>query len=221
MAFATQTQRELADALFTLGAIQFGAFRLKLHETQPDAPLSPLFLNLRTPENPKPGPLLPEVVEWIASEMYALMRHNACSFAYIAGVPRAGDPFADALCRHIGMPKASCLLLEKSEGPDGRKVSGMRSKKFETDQPVLLVDDLITGASSKQEAIETLRGVNLHVHDVVVLVDREQGGREQLKRSGQRLHAVFRVMELLDFYVAAGYVKASKRDEVRSYLSAN
>ena len=32
---------------FRAGAIQFGAFRLKLHEDRPDAPLSPLYINLR------------------------------------------------------------------------------------------------------------------------------------------------------------------------------
>ncbi len=43
----TETQKELADALFNIGAIKFGAFRLKLHEKNPTAPLSPIYVNLR------------------------------------------------------------------------------------------------------------------------------------------------------------------------------
>src|SRR5260370_16747363 len=43
----TEHQRAFADALLACGAAKFGAFRLKLHEAQPDAPLSPIYLDLR------------------------------------------------------------------------------------------------------------------------------------------------------------------------------
>ena len=43
----TATQRAFADALLACGAVKFGAFRLKLHEREPDAPLSPIYVDLR------------------------------------------------------------------------------------------------------------------------------------------------------------------------------
>ena len=43
----TPKQRAFADGLLASGAVKFGAFRLKLHETQPDAPLSPMYVDLR------------------------------------------------------------------------------------------------------------------------------------------------------------------------------
>ncbi len=43
----TATQRAFADALLECGAVKFGAFRLKLHEREPDAPLSPIYVDLR------------------------------------------------------------------------------------------------------------------------------------------------------------------------------
>ena len=48
MSDLTETQRAFADALLATGAVKFGAFRLKLHEKQPDAPLSPIYVDLRT-----------------------------------------------------------------------------------------------------------------------------------------------------------------------------
>ena len=60
----------LADELFDLGAIQFGNFKLKLHEKNPNAPLSPIYLNLRTPDNPKPGNLTLKIVAQIGRLMY-------------------------------------------------------------------------------------------------------------------------------------------------------
>ena len=76
-----ENQRQLAQALLEVGAILTAesdhplvitrdgsdgperGFRLKLHEKTPLAPLSPIYLNLRTPDNPKPGPLTLEIVE--------------------------------------------------------------------------------------------------------------------------------------------------------------
>jgi hypothetical protein len=54
---STKLQR-LAKAIFDLGAVQFGKFHLKLHETHPKTPLPPIYFNLRISDNPKTG-LLP------------------------------------------------------------------------------------------------------------------------------------------------------------------
>ena len=43
---SAERQRGFADALLGCKA-KFGAFRLKLHETLPEAPLSPIYLDLR------------------------------------------------------------------------------------------------------------------------------------------------------------------------------
>jgi hypothetical protein len=43
----TMAQERLALALFDVGAIKFGDFRLRLHEENPDAPLSPVYLDLK------------------------------------------------------------------------------------------------------------------------------------------------------------------------------
>lgn len=61
----TQAEEDLALKLFDIGAVQFGEFKLKLHEKNPDAPLSPIFFNFRTPDNPKPGPLTDEVLDLV------------------------------------------------------------------------------------------------------------------------------------------------------------
>ena len=45
--WSTGILQQVADTLFDLGVIKFGAFRLKLHEKNPDAPLSPIYVNLR------------------------------------------------------------------------------------------------------------------------------------------------------------------------------
>jgi len=60
---------------------------------------------------------------------------------------------------------------------------------FRIGDVALVVDDLITRGDSKLEAIAPLEEAGLSVHDVVVLIDREQGGADDLSRRGYKLHA--------------------------------
>jgi uridine monophosphate synthetase len=56
------------------------------------------------------------------------------------------------------------------------------------------------------------------VRDVVVLIDREEGGREELEEAGYRLHAVLTLSEMLELLVDAGRISSEQRHEVLSIL---
>lgn len=193
-------------------------FILKLHENNPHAPLSPFFLNLRMPDNPKPGPLTPEIVELAARCMRNVQGNKGLTFDAIAGVPRAGDPFAKELARLYGGMNIVPLEKRYREGkrfvtlPDNYCLP----KKI---RKVLVVDDLVVRADSKREAILALRSTGLGVKDVIVLVDREQGGREELAALDCTLHSVFTISELLDLYVDAGKMTSHLRTDIHTYLN--
>lgn len=212
----------VADRLFEVGAIKFGAFRLKLHETQPDAPLSPIYLNLRTPDNPKPGPLTPELVGEIADLLYGLIHlTEGLDFRYVAGIPNAGEPLADALMQRLGSwSDVSQIRLYKEETADLRRIAGVLEGDWDLPGKVLLVDDLITQADSKLEAVSVLEEVDMEVRDLLVLVDREQGGSEWLSfEEGIRVIAAFTLTQLLDHYIETGKIEREKADEVKRYVA--
>jgi len=212
----TEGQEQLALGLYDLGAIKFGAFRLKLHEKNPNAPLSPIYITLRTPENG--GPLTLEAVETIGQELFAVAEKAPIEFDLVASIPRAGEPFAEVVSRLSGKPLLK--LGKKAEG-DRRKIDSVVSGDYRSGQRVLLIDDLITQADTKKEAIGVCEEAELVVADVVVLVDREQGGSEQLKEAGYDLYATFPLSALLDYYVRVGRIDQAKRDEVMVYIAAN
>ena len=83
---------------------------------------------------------------------------------------------------------------------------------------VLLVDDLVTQADSKLEAIRGLEGQGLIVRDVVVLVDREQGGIRQLARVGYRCHAALKLSDILSFYLESRKITKEDFDRSTAYL---
>lgn len=206
---------QLADRLFERGAIKFGAFKLKLHEKKPDAPLSPIYITLRKPPD---GPLTDEDIEAIGQELFAIVQKRKILFDLVAGIPRAGEPLAEVVSRFSGRPLIK--LGKKIEGGT-RKIDSVVGGEYQPGQLVLLVDDLITQADTKKEAIEVCENVQLVVAGVVVLVDREQGGTEELGKAGYILHAAFPLSVLLDYYVRVGRIDQAKRNEVMAYVAAN
>jgi len=86
---------------------------------------------------------------------------------------------------------------------------------------VLVLDDLVTEADTKLEAIAALEEAGLRVSALIVLLDREQGGSEELARRGYALHSIFTLSGLLYFYLQEGVLGLSKYDEVKAYLEAS
>ncbi len=214
----TGKQAQLADLLFQLEAIKFGAFKLKLHEKHPDAPLSPIYLNLRTDQHPKsPGPLTEEAMNLIGDLFAEVPGIVADCFA---DIPEAGAPFGDQWQRID--QTMNRLTLHKEELADGkRRITDQVDGVYFQGQVCLVIDELITHADSKLEAIRALEEVGLVVRVVLVLVDRCQGGRLQLANAGYELKSVFTLDQLLDHFVDRGFIDSAKAHEVQQYLAAN
>ena len=193
-------------------------FKLKLHEKQPNAPLSPIYLNLRTPDNPKPGPLTPEIVADCATLMRQLVFLDKLDC--VCGLPNAGDPLAHAyLCieRSAGKP-VTLLRLDKEQRGEQRRIVGPPRGQFQPGAWVAVVDDLITKADSKLEGITALEQAGLKIANVLVIVDRQQGGAEMLKNRGYKLHALFTLEQLLEIYHERELISAALHEDILKYL---
>lgn len=206
----TQEEEDLAIGLFDIGAIKFGAFRLKLHEMHPEAPLSPYYVDLRV------LPRYPFVLRQVV-RVYNELVQDAQKFDACLGIPDAGNPLATAFALETGTPQ---IYLRKEEKV-GHGLGGSFMTPFIAGEQVLLIDDLVTGADSKLEAIAILENVGLKVSDVVVLVDREQGGKAQLAQKGYKLHSAFTFSQLLEFYHRVGKMDTDKYAEAQNYLAAS
>lgn len=214
-------KESIATRLFEVGAIKFGAFKLKLHETKPDAPLSPFYLNLRTPDNPKPGPLTPDLVNDIAIEMLRLTDHLKKTYTYIQGLPNAGIPFELAMRQILlfeGIDIPDVRLLVKTQDGDRRKIDGVVDETVSRGATVLLADDLVTEADSKIEAVKALLKNNLFGNYTVVCVDREQGGTQALALLGHEVFSVFRVTDLFGYYLRRGLISQEQHDTSVAYI---
>jgi uridine monophosphate synthetase len=195
----------LALQLLDKGAVKFGAFRLKLHDKNPNAPPSPIYVDLRILRS------LPDVMD-SAVEVYESLA-NGLKFDLLADVPRAATPIVAILSHKSRVPMVSPRMDEKEHGIR-RHIDGL----FEHGQRVLVIDDLITLADSKLAAITILEENGLKVTDVLVLIDREQGGVEALSRRGISCHCAFKLKSLLDFYLEEKRITTEQYERTVGYL---
>lgn len=196
---------KLAGQLLNIGAIKFGNFRLKLHEKNPDAPLSPIYIDLRLLRS------FPEVIDSAVDVYRNLSNHFV--FDVYADVPTAATPMVAILSHVTRIPMISPRKGEKKYGTTA-PIDGI----FAPGQRVLLVDDLITNAGSKLETISVLEDNRLIVSGVVVLIDREQGGGPELEKKGYACRAAFRLTELLEFYSNTGLISQEDYRRTMDYL---
>ncbi len=218
-------RKDIALMLNTKKAVEFGAFKLKLHEKFPDAPLSPFCINMRNKDNPtKPGPLENKDYELIARCLLEVIKESKFVFDAIAGIPRAADPIVDALEKLIdwmpGMDQGDfrIIKLAKEETDGKRKIIPMHGFEYRRGERVLLVDDLVTKADTKLEAIRAVESQGAKVVGLVVLVDRQQGGSEEIKKAGYKVKSAFTICELLDFYVEEKLIDTGKWQEAIRYI---
>jgi uridine monophosphate synthetase len=112
------------------------------------------------------------------------------------------------------------IRLKKETDADGvRKISEILDDGgCINGDKVVVIDDLVTEAGSKLETIRVLRGEGLYVKDLVVIVDREQGGKDELKKLGYSLYSLMTLTELLNFGVQNGKMSEEQYQVIMTYL---
>ena len=85
----------------------------------------------------------------------------------------------------------------------------------------LVVEDVVTSGGSVLETCHALQTVRVGVAHAVVLLDREQGGRENLQREGVELTSVLTMTQLLRHLQNAGKIQPETTTMVKKFLSEN
>ena len=192
----------LVQRLFEIGTIRFGEFTLK------SGIKSPFYIDLRVVI------CYPDVLRRIGVLMAAEV--SRCVGDRIAGIPYAGLPLAVSASLAGNLPLIYPRKEEKSYGTK-RRIEGI----FKAGDRVVLIDDIITDGGSKFEAIEVLEEAGLVVKDLVILIDREQGGRELLASKGYALHTILTISQCFDEWERTGAVDAASIAQSREFIEAS
>ena len=176
-----EMKTELGKILNRIGALKFGAFKLTSGE------VSPYYMDLRI------VPSFPDAFRRICDLYVKLIITDvgADGFDRIAGIPTAGISFASIVAYHLKKPFVYVRTAERQHGR-GRRVEGI----LLPGDRVLLMDDLITKGGSILKAGEAVRAEGGVVTDVVVLMNREESGQDNLAKDGMKLHYLLTISEL-------------------------
>ncbi len=196
----------LIISLHDIGCVKFGQFKLK------SGLISPIYIDLR---------LLvthPAVLKQAAQAMASLLSssQSPINFDRLAAIPYAGLPIGVAVALETGLP----LIYPRKEAKEygtAKQIEG----EYKAGETALLVDDLITKGTAKIEALKPLMDEGLIVRDILVLIDREQGGAAELAARGVALHAVFTLSDMLTALVAVDRLTSAQRDDVLAWVRAN
>ena len=194
--------RELVLKLLSIGAFKFGEFTLK------SGVVSPVYVDLRVIVSH------PQVLSAVADALINVTRdvehHTLC------GVPYTALPFATLMGFKTNKPM---LMKRKQVKKYGTK------KMIEGDvvpgQKCMIVEDLVTSGLSVFETVQPLEEAGLVVEDVVVLLDRTQGGRANVEGRGKRLHSVMTLPQVLHVLHEAGSVDGETVASVHRFLADN
>jgi orotate phosphoribosyltransferase len=172
---------ELAKILHKIDALKFGVFKLT------SGKISPYYIDLRiVPSFPD---AFRQICDFYGESIVSQVGLN--NFDRIAGVPIAGIPFASQIAYNLGKP---FLYVRKGVRLHGRqrRVEGI----LVSGDHVLLIDDLVTTGLTLKKAAKAVTAEGGIAKEAVALLDREEGGKENLAKNGIQLHALLKISEV-------------------------
>jgi len=171
---------DISEALEECGALQFGDFVLA------SGAKSNYYIDI------KKASTNPQVLYLISQLMAERMQVENLRPDRIAGVVLGSIPIAAALSMATGIPYVMVRKEKKDHGTQ-KLIEG----DLNPEENVLVIEDVITTAGSSMAAIKTLRENGANVTDLMSVIDREGGGRENLAKMNVILHSLVKGSEIV------------------------
>ncbi|MCK4933766.1 hypothetical protein KAS06_03760 [Candidatus Bathyarchaeota archaeon] len=195
----------IAHALYHSKSLKFGSFRIKsgIH--------SPYYIDLT----------------WLLSspQDFCCVRDTVAStikdvmvFAQIdrlASIELKGALLLPSIACKLNMPCVVVRKARKKYGLTGRIAGGTVVEG----EKILLFDDVISDGMSKIEGIKPLEEMGAKVEQVMVVVDREQGGRDNIERAGYKFHALTKTSELVNHLLESDHISEKQAGAVRDFIA--
>jgi orotate phosphoribosyltransferase len=195
--------KQVGILLIKNSAVKFGDYTLSSGKK------SPYYIDLRQTISS------PITMDWIGNSLTRIIINEIGRdrIDKILGVPTAGVPFATVVSQKLGIPLIYYRQARKEHGVR-KKVEGI----LDRNDRVLVVDDLITTGESVIEAAEVVRDQGGVVNEMVVLLDREQGGQQRLRSCRIEPHVLFKISDAMAWLHKVGLIDDGIFETLKKYI---
>ena len=194
----------VADALYFSGCLKFGSFKIKSGAT------SPYYIDLaRVLSAPKQ---LCTIAEAASEKIKEIMTVDQID--KLASIELKGALIAPSIACNLNLP---CIIVRKEEkayGVTGR-IAGADVNKGDK---ILFFDDVISEGLSKVEGIKPLQDLGASVKHLLVVVNREHGGKEKLEKLGYRVHSLAKITDIVNSLYLGKHISKEQADRVLEYV---
>ncbi len=195
---------KVAGALYRSGCIKFGTFKIK------SGAISPYYIDMaRLLSAPKELCLIAEAAADKIKQIMTIEKLDK-----IASIELKGALIASNIACKVNLPCVIVRKEEKAYGVTGR-IAGADVVKGEN---ILFFDDVISEGLSKIEGVKPLKELGANVKHLLVIVNREQGGKENLEKIGFQTHALAKISEIVEVLYEAGDISKTQAEAVKTYI---
>ena len=198
--------KDLGQILVVNGVVKFGTFTLS------SGKISPYYIDLRL------VPSFPEVFSKViaAYENSLKVLIGLDNVDAVGGVPTSGLTYAAVVAYNLKKPLIYVRKENKTYGTE-KEVEGVLKPRYK----IALIDDLITTGGSLVKTIDTLRQKGVEVDNVIVLIDRLEGGANLLAEKRVKLNAITNIGELADLLHEMEIIDSEQHRHIKSQIKAN
>ena len=194
----------LAEALFLSGCVKFGEYRIK------SGALSPYYIDLaRLLSVPKELCSVTEIAAEVIKQTIGSKKIDK-----LASIELKGALLLPSIACKIPLPCVVVRKEKKGYGVTGR-IAGGEVVKGEN---ILFFDDVISEGLSKLEGIKPLEQLGAKIEHLMVVIDREQGGKENLEKLGYKVHALAKISDVVNTLAKSRKISNEQAEAVFSYI---
>jgi uridine monophosphate synthetase len=196
------TTDKVANALYLSGCLKFGSFKIK------SGAISPYYIDMaRVLAAPKQLEVLAEA----AAEEIKKIKDPINK---LASLELKGALIVPSIGIKLDLP---CIIVRKEEkayGVTGR-IAGADVTQGDN---VLFFDDVISEGLSKIEGIKPLTEAGANVKHMLVVINREHGGKEKLEALGYQIHALAKITDIVHSLEKSKHISKEEAKKVLDYV---
>ena len=196
----------IADALYLSGCLRFGSFKIK------SGAISPYYIDLaRVLAAPKQLDVIAHVAAKKIDEI-SVSDH----ITKLASIELKGALIAPSIAINLNLPCVIVRKEAKAYGVTGRTAGA----EVEEGDNILFFDDVVSEGLSKIEGVKPLQELGATVRHMLVVVNREHGGKEKLEKQGYQVHALTKISDVVTSLHVNRRISKEQADNVLTYVKS-